>query len=226
MIGAEDSSGPHTEPCGLADLLARLPVPEAAREDLRARLDVPDRHYHGAAHIALLWRRHRQFRAGLAIGAEPWDTRIACAIAFHDAVYDARRCDNEAASVAVWQAARPAMPQEAQDWVAGTIAATADHLGARPESGMAPEAWAARAWMLDLDLTPIGEAPAEFDANTRRLRREYAHLSDADWDRGRIGFLRRLAAAPVLYRSPALAAAFDAQARANLARELAAAGSG
>jgi predicted metal-dependent HD superfamily phosphohydrolase len=205
----------------MAELMGKLPVAPAVAAALATALADPARHYHGTAHIALLWRRHRRFGAGLPVSAEPWDTRIACAIAFHDAVYDPRRRDNEAASAALWRAAAPAMEEAGQAWVEGTIRATADHLGAAPEPGMDPAAWAARAWMLDLDLTPIGEAPAEFQANTARLRREYRHLDDTAWEAGRIGFLRMLAARPALYRSPPLAAAFEAAARANLARELA-----
>ena len=103
------------------DLLERLPVEDAVRADLRRRLREPGRHYHGARHVALLWQRHRHFGASLALDAEPWDTRITCAIAFHDAVHDALRQDNEAASAALWRAARPRLERSAVDWVAGTI---------------------------------------------------------------------------------------------------------
>jgi predicted metal-dependent HD superfamily phosphohydrolase len=206
---------------GFDELLALLPVPPAARDDLRARLAEPSRRYHGTAHVALLWRRHRDFGAGLRVTAPPWHLRIACAIAFHDAIYDATRADNETRSAALWRAAAPAMDAAGVDWVAGTIEATADHLGAAPPPGMDDTSWQARAWMLDLDLTPIGESPAVFDANTALLREEYAHVADADWQRGRAAFLGRLAAAPALYRSPALRAAFEDPARRNLARDLA-----
>lgn len=43
---------------GLASLLRALPVSDAARPDLHRRLAEPLRHYHGAAHVALLRRRH------------------------------------------------------------------------------------------------------------------------------------------------------------------------
>ena len=206
----------------LADLLRRLPVEDAVRADLGRRLREPARHYHGARHVALLWERHRHFGASLAMGAEPWDTRIACAIAFHDAVHDARRRDNEAASAALWRAARPRLDRAAVEWVAGTIEATADHLGAERPPGMPDADWSARLWLLDLDLTPIGEAPAEFARDTARLRLEHAHVPDAEWDAARLAFLRRLAAAPRLFRTPVLAETFDGPARTNLVRELAA----
>ena len=95
---------------------------------------------------------------------------IACAIAFHDAIYDPQRRDNEARSATLWRSAEPALAPWEIDWVAGTILATADHLGAQPDPGMAEDAWRARLWMLDLDLTPLGGSWDAFDANTSKLR--------------------------------------------------------
>jgi len=205
----------------LVSLLSHLPIPEAAKSDLRTRLAEPTRHYHGTAHVVLLWQRHRHYGATLTVQQEPWDTRLACAIAFHDAIYDATRRDNEAASAALWRAASPALPPEAIDWVANTILATANHLAEKPEPNMSEAAWAARAWMLDLDLTPLGERPEAFNANTEALRREYAHLSDQAWNQGRAAFLRGIAATPRLFRTQVLHTAFEPQARANVARDLA-----
>lgn len=203
-------------------LLGRLPVPEAYRAELRSLLGGEDRHYHGKAHIARLWQRHLQFGAGLRVADEPWATRIACAIAFHDAVFDAGRIDNETASAALWREAGASLDKRDVEWVARTIEMTADHLDAQPDPGMAPLAWTARLWVLDLDLTPLGEVPAEFDANTARLRREYARLSDDAWEMQQLRFFSRLAAAPRLFRSAVLMDAFGDMAQTNLHRELAA----
>lgn len=203
----------------LAPILALVPVPDAAKAALRARLAEPSRHYHGTAHIALLWQRHLAHGIGLSVQAPPWHTLLACAIAYHDAIYDAARRDNEARSAELWRAAAPALPPDQVAWVADTILATANHLAARPASGMAPDAWAARQWMLDLDLTPLGEAPDIFDANSAALRREFAHLPDAEWTAGRAAFLRSIAAVPRLFRTPALHEQYEAAARANFARE-------
>ena len=115
-------------------------------------------------------------------------------------------------------------------WVADTIRATADHLAypapAKTEADAerqwrsAPLRERARLWVLDLDLTPLGELAAAFDRNTELLRREAPQLSDAQFEAGTRGFLKKLSDAPRVYRSPTLAAHFEAQARANFAREL------
>lgn len=199
----------------LEALLDQLPINEAARASLLSRLAGPGRHYHGTGHVALLWRRHLQFSPGLAVAQPPWHGMIACAVAFHDAVFVPGRADNEAASAALFRASKPDLPPQAVAWVEGTILATADHLGAAAQ-GLPAEAWTARAWMLDLDLTPLGEAPEVFALNTRQLRQEFAGLPDAAWRAGTAGFLLRMTAAPQIYRSERLRAAFEAQARANL----------
>lgn len=217
--------GRSAEDCdALEAMFALVPVAPPEIVALRARMADPARHYHGLGHLALLWRRHASLGAGSPLTRSPWHRLVACAIAYHDAIYDPTRRDNEARSADLWRAALPTLPPIEIDWVAGTILATADHLGAMPDPAMSLEAWAARLWVLDLDLTPIGEAPAGFMANTAALRAEFAHLQEAAWEAGRIGFLRSLAERPAIYRSPAIAAAFDRPARANLARELAAAG--
>ena len=207
-------------PPGLAALLARLPIAEPARRALRQRLAERGRHYHGAAHVALLWRRHRRFGAGSFLVRSPWDQMIACAIAFHDAVHDARRSDNEAASALLWRRCSGRLAARQRRWVEQTILATADHLGADALRGTRGHARLARVWLLDLDLTPLGEGPGEFTANTRRLRREFAHLQEDAWDAGRLAFLGRMAEAPQRFRTRLLAAQFDGRARANLARTL------
>ena len=197
-------------------LMSHVPVPAAAAANLHAHLTSPDRHYHGLGHVELLWQRHLHY-ATAPLSTPPWHGLIACAIAFHDAIYNAARRDNEARSAALWRAAGPALPEPAIAWVEATILATADHLGATPTPGLDETAWAARAWMLDLDLTPLGENPETFAANTAALRREFHHLSDTQWQQGRATFLTHFAATPVLFRTPTLAAAFDAATRRNLA---------
>ncbi len=205
----------------IADLWAHVPVGPHAREDVVARMSGADRHYHGIDHLAVLWGRHIQHGANLPVCQPPWHRLIASTIAFHDAIYEPVRQDNEIRSAKLWRDASPNLDLWEIAWVSSTILATADHLGSRPEAGMTDAAWAARLWLLDLDLTPLGEAEDDFNASTGALRREYAHLDDATWASGRRGFLKSLSLKPVFYRTPVLAAAFEHQARENLARELA-----
>ena len=185
-------------------------------------METDDRHYHGVGHLALLWRRHRLYAAAESLRAPDIETLIACAIAYHDSVYERGRRDNEERSAEVWMRASAGAPLSEADrnWVADTIRATADHVAYPDPVATAPLRERARVWVLDLDLTPLGEADADFDRNTELLRLEVPHLTDAQYDAGRLAFLRRLSNAPLVYRTPTLAAQFEAQARANFARQL------
>jgi predicted metal-dependent HD superfamily phosphohydrolase len=200
------------------DMLAHVPVSPAEKSALRARMGAADRHYHDMRHCAVLWARHKAFGAGTSIVEAPWHQRLACAIAYHDSIYVPARKDNETRSAALWRAAQPEMDDEGFEWVAGTIGATSNHLAAAPSPNLSADAWAARLWMLDLDLTPLGETSAIFDANTLDLRREFAHLAQTEWETRRVGFLKGMLAYPALFRTPVLNAAFEAQARTNLTR--------
>lgn len=202
-----------------AEMIALVPVSSDTKAALHSRMSEPGRHYHGLNHLALLWSRHKQFGRGHWITQSPWHERMACAIAFHDAIYVPRAKDNEAKSASLWRAANPVLDAEGVEWVADTIEATASHLTAKRPPLLLDHGWQARLWMLDLDLTPLGEAPAIFDANTRDLRREFAAIPDAQWESGRVAFLKSMLAHPALYRTPIIAAAFEAQARENLKRE-------
>ncbi len=211
------------------DLLAAVPVSDAARSDLRRRMAAPGRHYHGPRHLALLWARHLALGRGSGLHEPSVARLVASAVAFHDAVLEPGRAGNERASAALWRevASAAALPAEEIDWVAGTIEATADHLAAAEatlaEAGAgAPPPLLARArlWVLDLDLRPLGEAPAAFARNTGLLRLERPDLDEGAWSRCVRAFLARLHAAPWLYRTPAAHAAFEDRAKANIARAL------
>jgi len=203
-------------------LLERVPLPARAKSELTAMMESDERHYHGVNHLALLWRRHRLYAAAEGLDAPAIETLIACAIAYHDCVYARGRRDNEERSAEVWlrASAGSSLSEADRQWVAETIRATADHLAYPDPAADAPMRERARLWVLDLDLTPLGENDADFDRNTELLRREVPHLTDAQYDAGRLGFLHKIADAPRVYRTPTLAAQFEAQARANFARQL------
>ena len=202
-------------------LISIVPVTDQARCELTRRMRAPDRFYHRDEHLALLWQRHRSLGRNSAFQAPRLNRLIASAIAFHDAVLDTTRSDNEAASAVLWRemagAAGQLSPDEI-DWVAVTIEGTARHLAPWPAEGLLERA---RIWVLDLDLTPLGERPEVFLRDSQRLRAEHMHLDAAAWRRKRLGFLAQLAGAPCLFRTGVIADTFEVPARANLRRELA-----
>ena len=78
------------------------------------------------------------------------------------------------------------------------------------------------ACFLDADLAVLGAEPPIYDRYAAAIRTEYGHLDDAAYRAGRRAVLESLAARPHLYLSGRGRARFDAPARANLGREIAA----
>lgn len=204
----------------LAELFDYCGMPEGALRDLRRRMGAPGRHYHGLQHLADLWLLHRRFGRHSRFRTRSAERLIARVIAFHDAICDPRRDDNEPQSAALWRRlARTGtrMPRGAVERVAQAIEATGRHASgavAGPGNDLVLH------WVLDLDLASIGAPAHRFRRNTSRLRAESIFLPAAEWDRSRLGFLGALAARSTLYHSRRIAAGFEAMARANLAREL------
>jgi predicted metal-dependent HD superfamily phosphohydrolase len=213
------------------DLLRRAPVIEEAKQGLVEMMTSADRFYHDSLHLVQLWRRHRQYARAAGLDAPAVESLIACAIAWHDAVIDAARDDNEERSARLWlrDSENAAMADEERQWVADTIRATRDHasrdrfacddlIGSGSDVRLRR---LARDWVLDLDLTPLGEPRRVFERNTRLLRREARLATDAEFEAREKAFLGRFLSVEPIYHTPVLAAQFEAPARLNIARALA-----
>ena len=183
----------------------------------------PWRHYHTLHHLDLLWERHSSHRSGTGHPEERFDTLIALAIAYHDAVYVGGATDNETKSAALWLEVGTTAEGVTEDerlWVADTIRATADHIGAAATLDLADASDNARQWMLDLDLTPLAAAPDTFDKNMALLAAEMPHLSNEQRLPALLKGLRHFATARPLYRCAPIANAFEEAAQHNLRRHL------
>ena len=191
-----------------------MPILDAAtKSELTKLYEAADRHYHGLRHIeallALLEGHRQAFADPEAVEAAIW---------FHDAIYDSRRKDNEAASA---ELAADRLSGHVDDArlarIVAMIEATATHQVPDFEHEAARQD---AALFLDMDLSILG-APAEgFDAYEAAVRREYGWVSDADWRVGRAAVLRNFLARPRIFHTDILARRFEARARANMQRSL------
>ena len=188
---------------GFDDLVSVVAPPPAVAAELRARYGEPHRGYHNAAHVGLLWLRH------LGHGGDRGDLGLARAILFHDAIYDPSAKDNEERSAQLLAELMPGDP-----WAEEAIRATADHVG---YTGSDPRIMR----LLDLDLSPLGEEEPVFLRNSDALRREFAHVPEPDWLKGRHAVLGRFLHAPALFRTE-VGALYADRARRNLTAALAA----
>ena len=82
------------------------------------------------------------------------------------------------------------------------------------------------ALLVSIDLAILGSDPGRYRDYAADVRREYAHLSDADWRSGRSAVLKRLLEADPLFPDSTFRARLESQARRNLQAELKALGEG
>lgn len=158
-------------------------VPPAVKLELRTRYAARGRFYH-------TWRHVREMFRGLELVDENLDClgAVVLAVAFHDAVLNPRRTDNEYRSVALMRRLCPAKLVE-PFWVERAetlIMATA--AGHRLPVGHAAESDAG--YFLDLDLAILGASPKRYSEYVQQVRQEYAFVSDPDWRAGRGRFVK------------------------------------
>ena len=184
----------------------------AVRDELIALYGEPHRRYHTMAHI-------QDCLAQVAASTDFTDEQRAlmdAAIWFHDAIYDPTRHDNEAESARLaverlsTEGVGPAFIAEVQRLIlltAGHRVEDGDRLGAR---------------LVSIDLSILGAEPERYDAYAAAIRQEYAHVPEAAYRAGRAAVMVRFLESPRLYADPAWAARYEARARRNITREIAA----
>jgi predicted metal-dependent HD superfamily phosphohydrolase len=194
--------------CGIGWVAA-----DAVWSEIAAAYAEPSRHYHNRAHIEVLLGLAHKHRDALH---EP--ATVDLAIFFHDAVYDVRRSDNEVLSA---QLAKDRLAGlGVSDAIVARVAALIDmtrHGAIEPATGDTDAHH-----FLDFDLSVLGASPPLYGTYAAAIRREYAHVSEADYRQGRARVLGGFLGRPTIYRVAALRKLWEASARTNLAHEIAA----
>ncbi|MGZ4596386.1 MAG: HD domain-containing protein [Actinomycetes bacterium] len=181
-----------------------------AGANLLVRYASPDRAYHDLTHLDEVLR-HVDELAGVAQDADA----VRLAAWFHDAVYDPEAADNEEQSAQLAESVladlRVADARIAE--VARLVRVTATHEVAPDDLDGAV--------LCDADLAILAADPGRYAQYVAGVRREYAHVSDADFASGRAAVLRALLAHETLFRLPTARAEWEDVARANVTAELA-----
>jgi predicted metal-dependent HD superfamily phosphohydrolase len=186
------------------------PAPREAFDRLLARYDERHRAYHKREHLEACF--------SLLAGVHDLCERpheVALALWFHDVVYQPRRSDNEALS-AGWlvDVARAAGVSEPAAGRMHSLVMATRH-DARTLQGDA-------AVLVDIDLAILGSPVARFDQYEAQIRREYRWVPGPIYRAGRARVLRTFLERPVIYATAPFRDRFEADARANIERSLAA----
>ncbi|WP_151084411.1 hypothetical protein [Nocardioides cynanchi] len=204
-------------PDQLAD---RWPLPdhEDDRDALLAAYGDPDRGYHNGLHLTEVLDRIDELTGSAAV-ADPGDpldpTTLRLAAWFHDGVYDGLRGDEDRS--ALWAEDSLADTPHAAE-VARLVRLTEHH-------DPAPDDLIGQV-LCDADLAILAASPERYAAYVAGVRRDYAHVSDADFAVGRAAVLRDLGARDRLFHTAYARERWEPAARANLAAELARLGRG
>jgi predicted metal-dependent HD superfamily phosphohydrolase len=179
----------------------------------------PGRHYHGVRHVQWVVRRvgalHERVVSG-STDVHPVDLPAVVAAAFfHDVVYEPTAGDNEARSADLADQALTEMgwAVERRSEVSTMIRATAAH-----DPGVSD---LATALLIAADLSVLAADPAGYADYARNVRKEYAHVGDADWITGRGRVLRMFMERPSIFPTMLGLDDWERQARANITAELA-----
>lgn len=195
-------------PC-VTDLDARWPLPGHARlrDALVAAWSGPGRGYHDLRHLTEVLDRLDE----LAAAGASFDRReVVLAAWFHDGVYDGR-ADAEERS-AQWAEQTLAAAACDADEVGRLVRLTERHVVAAGDDNGAA--------LCDADLAILAAPPDRYADYVAGVRREYAHVADEDFRRGRYAVLAGLAAHEHLFGTAHGRTVWEPAARANLADEL------
>jgi predicted metal-dependent HD superfamily phosphohydrolase len=179
-------------------------------ERVRSRYDEPHRRYHTWAHIiACFDARDRLTSASLP--------EVDLALLFHDAVYDPLGIDNEAASAEVL------VEEGRRAWLDDRLLQRARVLIAVTKHGSEAVIDSEEACLVvDADLSILGADAATFADYERDVRQEYSFVGDVEYAAGRTAVLQSFLERPAIYTTHAGRRLWEASARENLQRSLAA----
>lgn len=193
-----------------ARLAPELPVGAwmPAGTDLLGRWAEPHRGYHDLGHLHEVLV-HLDV---LAESGERFGRPAVLAAWFHDAVYRGRPGQDEADSAELARAELDARGVAAADEVARLVRVTAAHLPDVADSDAAA--------LCDADLAVLAASPRRYARYVAGVRREYPHVTDEDFRRGRAEVLRRLLGRGHLFTTTTGRRRWERPARDNVALEL------
>ncbi|MDO8504401.1 MAG: N-methyl-D-aspartate receptor NMDAR2C subunit [Candidatus Liptonbacteria bacterium] len=183
--------------------------PSNAYDDLATRYSESHRAYHTLEHIVNCLDEFEQVQH---LVGNP--NAVEFALWYHDAIYNTKAKDNEekSAELAVGAAKRTSLPGNLGQSAANLILATKHaEIPADPDSR----------FLVDIDLSILGQSEDRFDEYERQIRKEYAWVPEDAFVSGRGAILKSFLGRPSIYSTEFFRNKYEAQARLNIARSIA-----
>jgi predicted metal-dependent HD superfamily phosphohydrolase len=181
----------------------------ASLTNLVSAYESPERRYHNLAHIHQCLKELDDARDSCHDEAT-----VEAAIWFHDAVYDAKRSDNEQ------QSANKAAEELKKLGATNSFIATVAEL-ILDTRHLTPPAGDDGKLLVDIDLSILGASNEDVDTYERNIRTEYSHVSDDAFRVGRLAVLQRFLKRPKIFLTEPFHKRLEARARENLNRSIA-----
>ena len=186
--------------------------PDRLEDGLRERLEASygdsRRGYHDLRHL----REVLEHVDELVGPGDPAREAVLLAAWFHDAEYDGRPDDEERSARLAEDSLEQPLGSRLAGEVARLVRLTATHRPAEDDtSGQV---------LCDADLAILAARPERYTDYVDGVRREHAHVKDADFAAGRAAVLRDLLAKPTLFHTAVARQRWEARARENVEAEL------
>jgi predicted metal-dependent HD superfamily phosphohydrolase len=184
-------------------------ISDEVRDKLIRAYSEPHRHYHNHKHLeevfAHIYVLEAEAENRFAVNLAAW---------FHDVVYDPRAHDNEerSAEIAATELKRLGVKDVDITLVRELILATrhTDLTDPKPDFKV----------LLDADLAILGLWPQYYERYAEGIRREYEHVPEADYRKGRTAVLSRFLDRPYIFHTAWMRKQYEPMARDNLAKEI------
>jgi predicted metal-dependent HD superfamily phosphohydrolase len=203
----------------MSDIFFPKPRLSMLYQDIEEKMSAPGRAYHNMSHIRQMLKSLRD--TGI-FEKNPLGVNLKgmlLAIHYHDIVQEIDRSDNEEASVNYMRGNIFRKDNEASLLHYSDVLVAERLILATKHDGRKLQHYDEQL-IHDLDLVILGQLPEKFAQYEKQLRKEYLHISNAKYRRGRMEFLeRRLGASPI-YLTQAFRRMYEDQARENIIESL------
>ena len=194
---------------GLWNRLEADGTPDNAYHSLRTGLSEPHRYYHTLNHVVQMLNEFQQVREHL----DNPDS-VEFTIWTHDYIYARKSKVNEERS------AKFAYSLAKDMGLSEDFAKNVYELNMITKHDQVPVS-NDQAYIMDIDLSILGQPEEVFDAYEQKIRQEYSWVSDEDFRKGRAAVLKTFLARPRIYYTDYFYGKYQAQAKKNLQRSLA-----